>query len=211
MPAGSQSFFVAFADSATLLVRGQAASATTMTVYKTTAAAAAAAVTSGPLTLTLMVPRNTKYLFTSMTPANAIGDVEAFDFTQATPTAIAVATKGAVGSVGLSFDQTYARVLESYDVKAHGGTLTLAALPGGTLSTLQPGVGFNSPSFVGMHALLYIDNATGDTLTQWNDGSNTTYATGVSQYRLRSKTLYFSIGKTDTMFGYAPGIYAAPL
>jgi hypothetical protein len=211
MPAGSKSFSVGFPDSATLLVRGQAAGATTMTIYKTTATAAASPLTSGPSTLAMIVTRYSRYLLTSMAPANGVGDVEAFDFTAASPTAIPVAAAAALGSIAISFDQTYARVLESYDTTAHDGTLTLAALPGGTSSTLKAGVQLNSPSFVGMHALLYIDNANTSTLTQWSDGNKTTYANGVTIYRVRSKTLYFNVDTADTLHGYAPGIYAAQL
>jgi hypothetical protein len=210
MPAGSQSFEVAFADSTSLLVRGQAAAATTMTVYKTTAAAVASPVTSGPGTLSVIVPRNSRYVFTSMTPANGVGDVEAFDFTAASPTAISVANAAALSSVGLSFDMTYARVLESYDAKAHTGTLTLVQLPGGTPTTLQAGVENGAPSFAGMHAVWFIDHANANTLTQWNDGNTTTYATGVVDYRGRSSTIYFTVTSADTMYGYAPGIYSAP-
>jgi hypothetical protein len=210
LPAGSKSVNVSFADSATLLVLAQDAAATTMTIYKT-GAATASTVASGPSTLTMVVFRNSKYLFTSMTPANAIGDVEAFDHSVTSPTAISVATAAAVGSIGLSPDQTYARVLESYSAKAGNGTLTLAALPGGTPSTVQAGVQFGSQSFLGTHALLYIDHANADTLTQWLDGSNTTYATGVNTYRVRSKTLYFNVAQADTMYGYAPGIYSTSL
>jgi hypothetical protein len=211
MPAGSQSLYLAFADSTTLLVRGQDAGATMLTIYKTTAAAAASPVMSGPGTLTLTVPRNSRYLFTSMTPANGIGDVEAYDFTAAAPTAIPVATAGAVSSVALSPDGTYARVLESYDRNAHTGTLTIVALSAGTATTVQAGITLSSPSFVAMHELMYIDNANAGTLTTWTDGNSTTYATSVNAYRGRSSTIYFSIKATDTMYGYAPGIYATPL
>jgi hypothetical protein len=159
----------------------------------------------------MIVPRYSRYVFTSMTQTNGAGDVEAFDFAAASPTAIPVATAAGLGSIAISFDQTYARVLESYDATAHSGTLTLAALPGGTASTVRTGVALNSPVFVGMHAVVYIDNANADTLTQWNDGTSTTYATGVNTYRVRSKTLYFNVTTADTLYGYAPGIYSAQL
>jgi hypothetical protein len=216
MPAGSKSFNVSFADSATLLVRGEAAGATMLSIYKTTATAAATAIASGPNTLTMMVPRSSnlpsgsaRYLFTSMTPANGAGDVEAFDLMAATPTAIPVATAAGLGSIAINPDQTYVRVLESYDTTARRGTLTLVALPGGMPTTLATGVAPTSLSFVAMHALLYIDHNANNTLTEWRDGSSTTYATGVSEYRVRANALYFSNSAADTIYGYAPGIYVA--
>jgi hypothetical protein len=211
MPAGSTSSTVAFADSAILMVLGQAAAATTMTVYETRPAAAALPITTGPSTLAMIVPRNSRYVFTSLTPANRVGDVEAFDLTAATPTGISIANQGALGSIAISSDLTYARVLESYDTTAHNGTLTLATLPDGTATTVQSGVTLASPGFTGMHTLIYIDAMNASTLTEWLDGNSTTYATGVSVWLSRAQTLYFNVTTLDTMYNYAPGIYSVAL
>jgi hypothetical protein len=214
LPSGTKSLTVGFADPTTLLVRGQVSGGATVTVYKTTAAAASP-IASGPSTLTMLIVRNTAattgtahHLFTSMTPANGIGDVEAYDLAVAAPTAIPVASAAALNSIAVSSDQTYARVLDAYDPNARTGTLTLVSLSNGSPSTLPSGVTLAASSFTNVHSLMYIDPANHNALTELTDAATTTFATGVTAYRLRSGTLYFSLDTPDDLYGYPPGIYS---
>lgn len=214
LPAGTKTLTVGFADPATLLVRGQATGATTVTIYRTTVAAATPVV-SGPSTLTMFVVRNAatttgtaRYVFTSQTPANGVGDVEAYELAVAAPHAIPVASAAALNSIAVSFDQTYTRVLDAYDASAKTGTLTLVSLSNGSSSPLAPGVALAAASFTSQHSLMYIDPANHDALTELTDAVPTTFATGVTAYRLRAGTLYFSLATADSLYGYPPGIYA---
>lgn len=40
------------------------------------------------------------------------------------------------------------------------------------------------------------------------DATTTMFATGVTAYRLRTETSYFSLDTADNLHGYPPGIYA---
>lgn len=45
-------------------------------------------------------------------------------------------------------------------------------------------------------------------LTELTDAVTATFATGVTAYRLRAGTLYFSLDTADGLYGYPPGIYS---
>lgn len=45
-------------------------------------------------------------------------------------------------------------------------------------------------------------------LTELTDAATTTFATGVTAYRVRAGTLYFSLDTDDSLYGYPPGIYS---
>jgi hypothetical protein len=141
-----------------------------------------------------------------------VGDMTAYDLTATTPVGVPLASMASVYSLGVSYDQNYARVLESYDGGSQTGTLTLVSLPSGTKTTIATGVGLASPAFVNSHSLLYVDSS--QTLTLWSDGTTTTYASSVDAYRVRytPANLYFDVGTVgDNVYGYGPGIYAQAL
>jgi hypothetical protein len=149
-------------------------------------------------------------LNTSLTAAG-VGDMTAYDLTATTPVGVPLASMASTASVALSYDQSYARVLESYDTSSQTGTLTLVSLGSGTKTTIATGVGLSSPSFINMHSLMYIASSE---LLVWSDGTMITYASGVDAYRLRNSplNLYFGVGTAgDNVYGYGPGIYAQPL
>jgi hypothetical protein len=163
----------------------------------------------------MLIVRNTagpagtaRFLFTSMAPANGVGDLEAYDLSVAAPTTIPVASAAALNAVAVSLDQTCARVLDAYDPGARTGTLTLVPLLDGSPVALASGVAQTASSFTQAHSLMYIDPAHQGTLTELTDGFSTTFATGATAYRLRSGALYFSLGTADSLYGYPPGIYS---
>jgi hypothetical protein len=209
LPAGAKALQVSFADPTTLVVRATPAGTTVQTAYRSTASATSPIV-SGVVGMEL--PRNStstqgtaRFLFVNTSVTGKVGDVIAYDLQASTPTAIPVATAANVTSVAVSFDQTYARVLESFDSTSMTGTLTAVALPGGTTTTLASGVSLSSPSFAGSHTLLYLDDSTATgTLTSWDENGTSTYSPGVDEYRVRftPSTVYFST---------ASGVYATAM
>jgi hypothetical protein len=221
MPVGSKTYAALFADPTNLLVRAVPSGATTGTLYKTTAAVAATPIATNVARFEL--PRNSssptgtaRYAFvnTNTTATSLVGDLAAYDLTATTPTAIPVATSTLITLIAVSYDQVYARVLESYDATSLTGTLTMVALPGGTKTTLTAGVPQASVAFVNTHSVAYFDpTSTPGTLTEWTDGASTTYANHVYNYRVRytPSTLYFTLENADTLFNYFPGVWSVPL
>jgi hypothetical protein len=216
LPAGSRAVQVAWADPATLAVR--AAASGVQTAYRTTATGAT--LIASPI-VDMELSRNSsstqgtaRFMFVNTSLSGGIGDVVAYDLTATAPSPIQVASAAHVSSIGISYDQTYVRVLENFDATAMTGTLTAVALPSGTATALAPGVGLGSPTFAGNHTLFYLDSSTGDrTLTAWDERGATSYASGVQQYRVRfsPSTVYFSTDPAAAPPDWAPGVYATAM
>jgi hypothetical protein len=199
LPAGAKALQVSFADPSTLIVRATPAGTTAQTAYRTTATATTPVATG---IVAMELPRNSslttgtaRFLFVNTTVTGKVGDVVAYDLSATTPTAIPVATAASLSSIAVSYDQTYARLLESFDTTSMTGTLTAVALPSGTATPLANMVSLTSPSFAGSHTLFYFDDSTATgTLTAWDGTNSSTYGTGVQEYRVRftPSTVYFS-------------------
>jgi hypothetical protein len=214
LPTGSKTVQVAFADTATLLVRATPTGATSPTAYKTTATAATALATGiVGMELSRSAAKGVaRFVVLNTSVTAGVGDMTAYDLTANAPAGVPLASMASAASLAVSFDQSYARVLESYDNSSQTGTLTLVSLSDGTKTTLATGVSLSSLAFVNAHSLFYIDST--QTLTSWSDGTMTTYASGADAYRVRYSptNIYFDVGPGgDDVFGYAPGIYTQPL
>jgi hypothetical protein len=208
MPAGAKTQQVAFADSATLLVRATPTGATASNVYVTTAASVTALATG---VATMEVPLSTsstsaspRYAFTFATVAGGAGPVVGYDLSAATPKPIPIAMAASTASVSVSYDQNYVRVLDNFDPTRRTGTLLAVSLSDGTVNTIAKGVSLSAPGFVAQHTLFYIDGA--GELGSWLDGTVTTYAGGVNKYRVRG-SLYFGVDVVAAPYGYQPGLY----
>jgi hypothetical protein len=211
MPAGAKTQQVSFADSTTLLVRAIPMGATAGNAFVTTAASVTTLATG---VATMEAPLNTsstsasaRYAFMTATLSRGVGPVVGYDLSAATPKPIPIATAASTASVLISNDQAYVRVLDSFDTTRQTGTLVAVSLPDGTATTIAHGVSNGAP-FVGQHMLFYLDGT--GALGSWIDGTVTTYAGGVDQYRVRGagpSSLYFSVDVAAAPYGYQPGVY----
>jgi hypothetical protein len=212
MPAGAKTLQVAFADSMTLLVCAIPAGARTGNVFVTSAASVTTLATG---VAAMEVPLNTfsttasaRYAFMFATLSGGVGPVVGYDLSAATPKPIPIATAASPTSIWISYDQVYLRVLDNFDNTRQNGTLVAVSLPDGTATTLAQGVSNSTPTFQGQHMIFYLDG--NGALGSWLDGTVTTYAGGVDQFRVRGagpSSIYFSVDVAAAPYDYQPGLY----
>jgi WD40 repeat protein len=213
LPAQASVVQVAFSDPDTLVLRAMATGAKQADAWVTTATTSSQLATG---VNGLGVYRSTvsggRWAVLSHDYASGTGSLEAYDLTVASPAPITVASSSGYGTLSLSPDGLYLRVLENYDPVAGVGDLTVVSLPDGQSQNLASEIASASASFLGgAHDLGYFDG--NGKLTVWNDSGSTDLADGVVDWRARgsSATLYFTVGDAgDSIYGYASGIYAQP-
>jgi hypothetical protein len=211
-PTGSKTSQVGFADAARLLVRATPVGASSANAYTTTATAATLLASGiAGMELPHSGPKGeARFVVLNSSATSGVGDMTAYDLKASAPVGLPLATMASTSALSVSFDQTYVRLLESFDSGTQTGTLTMVSLIDGSKTTIAGGVSLSSPAFVGAHTLFYFDSS--GTLTSWLDAATVSYAGGVEAFRVRSSNLYFSVGSSsDDLFGYAAGIYTQPL